>query len=143
MTIDPRDNRNGHAPKVVAFTCNWGAYNAAQTAGINRSPYSSDVRLVRLMCLGQLSAPQIITAFELGAIGVILLGCPPGNCHYGFGSGRVEEAFQQARELIQILGLDGSRLQLEWIRPGDSAKFAQVLSGFVETLRALEDEAVS
>ena len=129
------ENHNGHEPRIVAFICNWGAYAAAEMAGIGRLQYPPNIRLVRLMCLGQLHLSQIIAAFELGADGVILLGCPPGECHYGFGSRRAEQTFNEAKELAETVGLEEGRLRLEWIPPADGALFAQALTEFAEAVR--------
>ena len=41
-------------PVILAFTCNWCSYRAADLAGTARIKYPPNVRLVRLMCSGRL-----------------------------------------------------------------------------------------
>ena len=124
--------------KVVVFTCNWGAYAGVEQAGLERLAYPSSVRLIRLMCLGRLHPGLILRAFDLGAAGVLVLGCPPGECHYGVRSEQVEELFQQARGLAHLLGLDEKRLQLDWVGPGDGAAFVQKVEAFVRRIESVE-----
>jgi len=66
------------------------------------------------MCLGRLHTGLILKAFELGADGVLLLGCPPGECHYEFGNQRAEELFQETRAIAHLLGIEDERLKLDW-----------------------------
>ena len=117
--------------KIIIFACNWGAYAGAESAGQEHLAYPPHVRLVRLICLGRLHPGLILRAFELGAAGVLVLGCPPHECHYGVGSDQIEEVFEQARGLAHLLGLDEERLQLDWVSPGDGAAFAQKVETFV------------
>lgn len=125
------------ARRVVVFTCNWGAYAGAESAGLERLAYPPSVRLMRLMCLGRLHPGLILRAFELGAAGVLILGCPPDECHFGVGSEQVEELFQQARGLAHLLGLDKERLQFDWVSPGDGAAFAQKVEAFVKQVESV------
>ena len=80
----------------------------------------------------------ILKALEMGASGVMILGCAPGVCHYEQGNERCAAAFEQADALARLLALD-DRLKLEWIPPDDGARFAQVVGDFVGR-RATKDE---
>jgi coenzyme F420-reducing hydrogenase delta subunit len=42
-----------------------------------------------------------------------------------------------ARELVGILGIDTTRLRLEWISSAEGARFAEVAREFTETVAAL------
>jgi len=68
MTQDPFE------PKIIAFTCNWCAYSAADLAGVNRLQYPPNVRIIRLMCSGKVNPNFVLKAFELGADGVLVGG---------------------------------------------------------------------
>ena len=41
-------------PRIVAFLCNWCTYTGADLAGTSRIQYPPNVRVIRLMCSGQL-----------------------------------------------------------------------------------------
>jgi F420-non-reducing hydrogenase iron-sulfur subunit len=121
-------------PKVVVLTCNWNAYNGLETAGAQRLAYSPAIRPLKVMCLGRLNPGIILKAFEKGADGVLLLGCPPGECHYEFGNRQAEEVLAEARSMAALLGYRDEQLKLDWIAAGQGETFAQKVQDFVEGL---------
>jgi coenzyme F420-reducing hydrogenase delta subunit len=121
-------------PKVVVFTCNWNAYSGLESAGAERRGYAAVPRPLKVMCLGRLSPGIILKAFEKGADGVLLLGCPPGECHYEFGNRRAEEVVAQARSTASLLGYRDEQLKLDWVQAGDGQTFAQKVESFVAAL---------
>lgn len=123
-------------PRVFVFTCNWSAYSALETAGTKRLAYPASVRTVRIMCLGRLHPGLILKAFELGADGVLLLGCPPGECHYQFGNRRAEELFQKTQAIAHLLGIGDERLRLDWVGAGEGEAFVQKVTGFYDQVVA-------
>ena len=123
-------------PRLVAFTCNWEAYAAMEAAGRQRRSYPPSVLPVRLPCLSWLSPGMVLRAFELGADGVMLTGCPPEGCHYGLGPERVEEVLEKTRLLARLLGLE-ERLHLAQIPAGDGRAWADEVTAFVARLSPL------
>ena len=120
--------------KVIVFTCNWNAYSGLESAGIEHRPYSPAVHPLKVMCLGQLSPGIILKAFEKGADGVLLLGCPPGECHFEFGNRRAEEVFEEAKGLINLLGYRKEQLLLDWVGAGQGEAFVEKIEGFLAGL---------
>ncbi len=121
--------------RVVVFTCNWNAYSGLETAGAQRLAYPAGVQTVRVTCLGRLHPGLILRAFELGAEGVLVLGCPPDECHYEFGQRRAEELFAQSVALSRLLGIDEARLRMDWVAAGDGPGFVARVRAFVEGVR--------
>lgn len=119
-------------PKVAGFICNWGAYSGIEMAGIHQSEYSASVKLVKVMCLGRLHLGHILKAFELGADGVMMLGCAAPDCHYGTGMVEAKELLIQARKILRLLGIDQKRLVLLEIPPGRDDIFIKRVSAFIE-----------
>jgi len=117
---------------VVVFTCNWSAYSALETAGSKRLAYPANVRPIKVMCLGRLHPGLILKAFELGADGVLLLGCPPGECHYEFGNRRAEELFHETRAIAHLLGIEDERLKLDSVGAGEGEAFVQKVTEFYD-----------
>jgi coenzyme F420-reducing hydrogenase delta subunit len=124
-------------PRIAGFVCNWGAYAAVEMAGVNGIAYPADVRLVRLACLGRLHLGLLLKAFELGADGVVLLGCRAEHCHYESGMARAKEVFAQAREVLGLLGMERQRLELYEVPVGDGEFVAKKLSEFDKRVRRL------
>jgi coenzyme F420-reducing hydrogenase delta subunit len=61
-------------PKIVAFCCQYCAYNAADLAGSMRLQYSPFVRIIRLMCTGKIDSLYLLKAFEEGADAAFVAG---------------------------------------------------------------------
>ena len=116
---------------VIVFTCNWNAYNALETAGVERISYSSEAYPLKVMCLGQLSPGIILKAFEKGADGVLLLGCPPSECHFEFGNRHAEEVIEEVRQLIGLLGYQEKQLVIDWANAGQGKNFAEIVNRFL------------
>ena len=66
----------GFEPLIVAFCCNWCSYAGADLAGVSRMSYSSNVRIIRVPCSSRVNPSFIIRAFQRGADGVLVAGCP-------------------------------------------------------------------
>jgi coenzyme F420-reducing hydrogenase delta subunit len=119
-------------PRIVGFICNWDAYSGLEMAGVNRKEYPASVTLVRVMCLGRINIGLILKAFELGADGVMLVGCPPEECGYESGMTGAKELFAQARRLLNLLGIDQRRLALLEVPLGRDDLWCRQISAFVK-----------
>ena len=61
-------------PRILAFTCHYCAFAAADLAGIMRLSYPPNVRIIRLPCTGKLDHYYVLRAFERGMDGVFVAG---------------------------------------------------------------------
>lgn len=120
--------------KVLVFTCNWNAYSGLEAAGREHRSYATAVKPIRVTCLGRLHPGLILKAFERGADGVMLLGCPPDDCHYDFGNRRTEVLLAVCRRLLKLLGFQEKRLQLNYIAAGDGNAFVDTIEKFISDL---------
>ena len=128
----------GQSRRIIVFTCNWNAYSGLEMAGYERLSLPAGVRPVKVMCLGRLHPGLVLKAFELGADGVLMLGCPPGECRYEFGNSRAEELFEETRALARLLSIGEERLQLDWVAAGDGEAFVEKVREFVERVAGNE-----
>jgi coenzyme F420-reducing hydrogenase delta subunit len=119
---------------VLIFACEWSGYSAAEIAGAQQLAYPASTRVIRVNCTGRLQPGLLLKALEMGAAGVMVLGCAPGVCHYEQGSERAAAVFEQASALGHLMGLD-KRLALKWIPPDDGATFVQVVRDFVAGIK--------
>jgi F420-non-reducing hydrogenase iron-sulfur subunit len=62
------------APKILAFSCNWCSYAAADLAGTSRLQYPPSLRIVRVMCSGMVHPNLVVEAFQKGADAVMVMG---------------------------------------------------------------------
>ena len=119
--------------RVLVFACEWSGYAAAELAGAGQLCYPASTRVIRLNCTGRLQPGLILKALEMGAAGVLILGCAPGVCHFEQGNEHCAAVFEQASALARLLNLE-RRLRLSWIAPDDGAQFAQLVREFVAEL---------
>jgi F420-non-reducing hydrogenase iron-sulfur subunit len=124
-------------PKIVAFFCNWCSYAAADLAGTSRMQYPPNVRTIRVMCSGRVSDFLILKAFALGADGVLVGGCHPGDCHYMKGNLSARRRVAGLKPFLKAIGISSDRLRLQWIGASEGKKMAETMSNFTETVRNL------
>jgi len=124
-------------PKIVAFFCNWCSYAAADLAGTSRMQYPPNVRTIRVMCSGRVSELLILKAFALGADGVLVGGCHPGDCHYMKGNLSARRRVTGLKPFLKAIGISSDRLRLQWIGASEGLKMAETISDFTETIRNL------
>jgi NADPH-dependent glutamate synthase beta subunit-like oxidoreductase/coenzyme F420-reducing hydrogenase delta subunit/NAD-dependent dihydropyrimidine dehydrogenase PreA subunit len=130
---DQADRADGKQ-SVLVFTCNWNPYSGMETAAVEQLSYSARVYPIRVMCLGRLRPGIILKAFERGAQGVLLLGCPQDECRYEFGGRRSQEAFAVARELVRTMGYSDQRLKMDRVAAGDGNAWVNKVQAFVAGL---------
>jgi coenzyme F420-reducing hydrogenase delta subunit len=120
--------------RVIVFTCNWSAYSAMESAGRDRVPYPAEVIPLRVPCLAGIDPGIILKAFAHGAKGVLLLGCPPGDCRHGFDLHRSREVVTQTRELLHLLGFHPERLMVDAVQAADGKAFGDIMQAMMKTM---------
>ena len=124
-------------PRIIAFTCNWCTYAAADLAGTSRIHYPHNVRIVRVMCSGMVDPMYVLKAFEDGADGVIVAGCNYVDCHYIDGPVKCDAVFASLKKMMHTLGLEDERLRRELISTSEGVIFARVIEEMVAQLKRL------
>jgi len=124
-------------PRIVVFACNWCSYAGADLAGVGRMQYPPTTRVIRVMCSGRVTSGFILEAFRLGADGVLVTGCHPGDCHYISGNQNAVVTVEKTTQLLDLLGIETDRLRLEWISAAEGARFARLMTEFTEQIRIL------
>jgi F420-non-reducing hydrogenase iron-sulfur subunit len=124
-------------PKIVAFFCNWCSYAAADLAGTSRMQYPPNTRTIRVMCSGRVNELLILKAFALGADGILIGGCHPGDCHYMKGNLSARRRVAGLKPFLNAMGISSDRLRLQWIGASEGLKMAETISDFTETIRNL------
>ena len=123
-------------PKIVAFVCNWCTYTGADLAGTSRMKYQPNVRMIRLPCTGRIDPVFVLKAFEKGADGVLVSGCPPGDCHYNAGNYHARRRWILFRGLLDLVGIDSTRLQFSWVSASEGRKWVDVINEVTDKVRA-------
>lgn len=124
-------------PLIVAYCCNWCSYAGADLAGTSRFEYPPNIRIVRIMCTGRIDPTFVLEALKMGADGVLIAGCHPGDCHYQKGNYMMEKRFGYIKKAVSNIGIEPERVRLEWISASEGGKWAALVSEMTEQLRRL------
>jgi F420-non-reducing hydrogenase iron-sulfur subunit len=124
-------------PKIVGFLCRWCSYAGADLAGTNRMKYPSNVSSIRVNCSGRIDPTLVMKTLALGADGVLIAGCHPGDCHYTNGNIKTLRRFKLLQQMLDQFGIERERVRLEWISAAEGEKYAQVVRSMTEKVRSL------
>ena len=124
-------------PKIVGFMCNWCAYRGADLAGTSRMKSAPNVRTVRVMCSGRVDPQLVEKAFQLGADGVLILGCHPGDCHYSEGNYKAARRISLLKKMMAQFGIEDERIRLDWVSASEGDRFRKIVNEMTEQIRVL------
>ncbi|RLG72669.1 MAG: methyl-viologen-reducing hydrogenase subunit delta [Methanobacteriota archaeon] len=131
------EDKNEFQPRIIAFLCNWCSYAGADLAGTSRIQYPPNVLVIRTMCSGRVEPEFVLRAFSMGADGVLICGCHPGDCHYSTGNYKTWRRTYLLRKLLEQLGIEPERLKLRWISASEGELFAETVREMVEEIKKL------
>jgi F420-non-reducing hydrogenase iron-sulfur subunit len=124
-------------PKIVGFLCNWCSYRAADLAGTARIPYAPNIRVIRVMCSGRVDPAFVLKALALGADGVLIAGCHPGECHYIEQNYKAMRRYHMLKQMLSQFGLEEDRVRLVWASAAEGQRLADEINRLVEDVRKL------
>ncbi len=124
-------------PNIIGFLCNWCSYAGADLAGTSRMKYPPNIKSIRVMCSGRVDPVFVLEALRKGADGVLVAGCHPGDCHYQSGNYKANRRMKLLKKLLGELAIDPDRVRFEYISASEGAKFASVVTDFVDELKKM------
>ena len=80
---------------------------------------------------------MIAEAFQLGADGVLVMGCHLGECHYQDGNQRAKARLSVIEEMLSLLGLEQERFRLVWCSSAESERFASIVREVTALLKGI------
>ncbi len=96
---------------TIGITCQyghiWGVDRVADAVND-----ASNVKLIRVLCPGRLSANDILKAFEVGADQVFITVCAKDYCHFKTGNERIDKKIGYLRDILDAVGIGADRLEL-------------------------------
>ncbi len=122
-------------PEIVVFTCNWDGWSCIETAVSAGLKYPASVKIVKVNCLSRIHVGLILQALNLGADGIMLLGCEPGKCHFGTNSDCVTREYEKAQSILALLGISKERLVLVRLPAFDGHKFVRQVTRLIECIK--------
>jgi coenzyme F420-reducing hydrogenase delta subunit/Fe-S-cluster-containing hydrogenase component 2 len=107
-------------------------------AGVSRLQYTTEMRLIRVMCSGRVDLEFVLRAFSNGMDGVFIGGCRLNECNYiTHGNYDALNMVHLCRKIMEHIGLNPERLRIEFMSSGEGSLFAEVVNDFVKKVKEL------
>lgn len=126
-------------PDIQAFCCH---YTSQQTCAEGQDQLKADgfpagLNLNRLVCSGKLQVSALLKAFEDGADGVVVVGCPPDKCHNIMGSQRAAKRVLAVKKALEELGVEPERIAMHHLERGFHPEFVQAAQEMDKLVRKI------
>jgi len=107
-------------------------------AGVSRLQYSTEIRLIRVMCSGRVDLEFVLRAFAKGMDGVFIGGCRLNECNYiTHGNYDALNMVLLCKKIMEHLGLNPQRLRIEFLSSGEGNLFTEAVDDFTKTVKDL------
>jgi F420-non-reducing hydrogenase iron-sulfur subunit len=126
-------------PEIQLFCCH---YTSQQTcvAGpeqLQAEGFPGNIAINRLVCTGKLQVSTLLKAFEGGADGVYVVGCPEDKCHNLMGSQRAAKRVQAVKKALAELAIEPERIEMFHLERGFHPEFIAVARQMDKSITAL------
>jgi len=107
-------------------------------AGVSRLQYTTEIRLIRVMCSGRVDLEFVLRAFLNGSDGVFVGGCRLNECNYiTHGNYHALNMVLLCRKIMEHIGLNPERLRIEFMSSGEGILFTRVMNDFGKKVKEL------
>ncbi|MBU0944549.1 MAG: hydrogenase iron-sulfur subunit [Proteobacteria bacterium] len=126
-------------PAITLFSCHYTSQQSCAEEGkeLEQLGFPSGISMVRVPCTGKLQVTTLLKAFEDGADGVYVVGCPVDGCHNVKGSARAAKRVAAVRAALQELGVEGERIEMFHLARGLHPEFVEKGKEMAERIRDL------
>ncbi len=114
-------------PAITLFSCHYTSQQSCAEEGseLESLGFPQSINLVRVPCTGKLQVTTLLNAFEEGADGVYVVGCPEDGCHNVKGSARAAKRVEAVREALVELGVEAGRVEMYHLPRGLHPEFVE------------------
>jgi F420-non-reducing hydrogenase iron-sulfur subunit len=120
-------------PKLVCFSCRFGWGYLGDEAEL-----SSQVKnWIPIICSGKVDAVHIVDAFKYGADGVLVLGCPAGECHYQDGNYEAKKRIYLLEKVLSAYGIEPSRVKIELALDPEGKRIPELVKKMSQAIKKL------
>ncbi|MEW6289362.1 MAG: hydrogenase iron-sulfur subunit [Thermodesulfobacteriota bacterium] len=126
-------------PDIQAFCCH---YTSQQTIaegreGLKEDGLPANVTLNRVVCTGKLQVSTLLKAFEEGADGIYVVGCPADQCHNIKGSQRAAKRVDAIKKALAELAVEPERIEMFHLERGFHPEFVEAAQLMNKRITAL------
>lgn len=120
-------------PKIVCFSCKFGWGFLGDEAAL-----SSQVKnWIPIICSGKIDAQYILDAFRQGADGVLVLGCPEGDCHFQDGNFETKKRIYLLQKVLEAYGIEPERVRIELSLDPEGKRIPELVRKMSGTVKKL------
>jgi F420-non-reducing hydrogenase iron-sulfur subunit len=102
-----------------------------------RLQYPETIRIIKVPCTGKVDIIHILRSFEKGADGVYVAGCLEGDCRFEIGNLRARKRVEEAKKILDSVGIGGERVQMYNLSSSDGPRFAEIADEMTEKILSL------
>lgn len=126
-------------PDIQIFCCHYTSQQAIAEGvdGLKEDGFPEGATINRFSCSGKIQVSALLKAFEDGADGVCVVGCPEDECHNVMGSQRARHRVLAVRKALAELGVEGERIEMFHMERGFHPEFVDAAVMMDERLRTL------
>jgi coenzyme F420-reducing hydrogenase delta subunit/Fe-S-cluster-containing hydrogenase component 2 len=107
-------------------------------AGVSRLQYTTETRLIRVMCSGRVDLEFVLRAFSNGMDGVLIGGCRLNECNYiTHGNYHALTMVLLCRRIMEHIGLNPERLRIDFMSSAEGNRFSEVMGEFGNKVKEL------
>lgn len=112
-------------PDIRLFSCHYTSQQSCAEEGheLEKLGFPENVRINRVPCTGKLQVITLLKAFEDGADGVYVVGCPADTCHNVKGSQRAAKRVEAVRQALSELEVEPDRVAMYHMERGLHPEF--------------------
>jgi F420-non-reducing hydrogenase iron-sulfur subunit len=120
-------------PKIVCFACSFGWGYLTD----HKELESKIKNLVPVICSGKVDSTHITRAFKSGADGVLILGCPDGECHFQDGNYQTRKKVTLMQKVLGSYGIESERLKMILSMDPDGRNIPKLIELMVKDIKKL------
>ncbi|MCX8030078.1 MAG: FAD-dependent oxidoreductase [Thermodesulfovibrionales bacterium] len=123
-------NKNRKEPFVIGFLC-------THHVGVIGFDLPENIFKIPLHCISRIDTLDILSAFENGADGVLVLHCEDGTCKYKGIKERVILRIQNACKMLESLKIDKGRLTMLTMKTTEDEHYKKACLNFLSQIKEL------
>lgn len=120
--------------EIMGIGCNWGGTAAADHAGLRGLSFNERFYLLPVACIGQLDPTVMGRAFLNGANGLLLVGCPPEECHHSYGIDHTWSRVLTIKKLFSLIGIERERIALAHADLNKPEEYVKTVNAFMRNM---------
>jgi len=122
-----------YEPKLVCFSCKFGWGYLGDEVALSRQIKN----WLPIICSGKIDMIHVLNAFKRGADGVLILGCPEGDCHYQDGNFEARKRVYLLRKVLESYGIEKERLRIELSMDPEGKTIPQLVKNLSDSVAKL------